>query len=180
MKSLKVNSHICGIKTGLINIINEESTFKSLMALNLGTNFCQIIPANTVTSFFQVFAALEQTYFAFISKTSFSKKKELEFLLRFYGTKQINKALKMAQLNQGKNKVILICAQKNKKSLSAFFKITQKKLKITVQDFSIGKNKKELMKLYNVTEKELKTLNDQKNPLEKIVVEKNSLVVFES
>ena len=180
MKSLKLDSHVLGIKTGLININNEESTFKSLMALNSESNFCQIIPAHTATSFFQVFAALEQTNYAFETKTNFLKKKELEFLLRFYGTKQINKALKRAQLNKGKNNVLLICAQKNKKRLSTLFKIAQKNLDFKVQDFPIGKNKKEIMKLYNVSENELKTLKYQKNPLEKIVVEKNSLVVFET
>ena len=57
MSKLKINSHFCEIKTG--SIYYKESTIKSLLAINENGSFCQIVPAKTVCSFLQAFAALE-------------------------------------------------------------------------------------------------------------------------
>src|SRR3989344_3962474 len=110
MSKLKINSHFCEIKTG--NIDYKESTIKSLLAINQNENFCQIVPAKTICSFLQAFAALEQALFAQSKKTAFSGKLHLEFLIRLYGTKQINDAIDLAELKTGKNRALLICASK--------------------------------------------------------------------
>src|SRR3989344_5473176 len=116
MTKLKVNSHFCEIKTG--NIDYKESTIKSLLAINENKNFCQIVPAKTVCSFLQAFAALEQAIFAQNKKTAFSGKLNLEFLIRLYGTKQINAALDLAEFKTGKNMALLVCAHKSRQKLN--------------------------------------------------------------
>ncbi len=179
MNSKKLNnSTIGGIKTGIINIDNIESTIKSLLELNQPQNLCQIVSANTIVCEKQVFFAIEQALSAIQNSTSFSKKAELEFLLRVYGTKQINQALDKAQLKAGKNEIVLVCCAKDKKELQELFKQAQKTLLFKEKKIQLGKNKKELMKIYGISEKELKTLSDLINPLEAAIIERNALVVF--
>ncbi|MEK6941415.1 MAG: KEOPS complex subunit Cgi121 [archaeon] len=178
MNKLKVNSHFCEIKTGNINY--KESTIKSLLAINKNGNFCQIVPAQTVCSFLQAFVALEQTLDAQSNNTSFSEKPQLEFLIRLYGTKQINAALDRAELKTGKNMALLICAHKSRQKLNALFSKAQKELEFAGQKFQLGANKKELMKLYRVSNAQLQSMKGEKNALEKLIIEKNSLVVFQT
>jgi len=180
MIQLKLNSHICGIKTGIINIHSEESFIKSLLEQNYRHNFCQVVPLNKVCSRFQVFVALESAIEAIKNKSAFSKKLELEFLIRFFGTKQISKTFKYAKLKKGNNNVLLICAQKNQKALLKLFKKIENVSEFKEKKIVIGSNKKELSDFYGISKKELKTLKYLNNPLEAAIIEKNALVVFEN
>ncbi len=178
MNQLKINSHFCSIKTGNINY--KESTIKSLLALNAGENFCQIVPANKACSFNQAFFAFEQATDALAKNTSFSYKLNLEFLIRFFGTKQINAALDLAELKAGKNSILLVCAQKDKKKLNELLMNAKKELEFEEKKIVLGKNKKELMDTYNISKNALESMKGQKNALEKLIIEKNALVVFQS
>lgn len=178
MNHQKINSNFCSIKTGNINY--KESTIKSLLALNAGENFCQIVPANKACSFNQAFFAFEQATDAIEKKTAFSEKPELEFLIRFFGTKQINAALGLAEMKTGKNTVLLVCAQKEQKKLDELFAKAKKELGFEEKKIQLGKNKKELMEIYGIPKNALESMKGQKNALEKLVIEKNALVVFQS
>lgn len=178
MDSIKINSQFAGIKTGILNY--DESTIKSLLECNSPQNFCQIIPTGKAAGPMHVFTALESALDAVKNKTGFSGKPQLEFLIRFFGTKQLDKALKKTEFEKGKNAAVLVCAAKTKTELTALFKKAEKNLGFTEKKIVLGKNKKELMALYKISENELKTLKDLKNPLEATVIEKNSLVVFET
>ena len=118
-------------------------------------------------------SAIENTFSSFQSKSNFSKKPELELIIRLTGIKQLNKALQKAEF--GKENLVLIIDSKNKRKIDSI----KKELGFTEQKFELGKNKSYLVKFFNVTKKELKSLNDLKNPLEEIIIERCSFVSLE-
>ncbi|MBI2598174.1 MAG: hypothetical protein HYW50_03185 [Candidatus Diapherotrites archaeon] len=179
MRFFKTNSHFYAVKTGTANIIDYESTIKSLLEQNSRKGFCQIVPAKTVGSTDQVAFAIEQSIGAFFSGENFSKKPGLEFLIRIYGTRQIENALKISGLKAGKQSVVLACAHTQKVGLEKILKTAEKILHFKEKKIFLGKNKKELMQLYGITAAEINTLKDLKNPLQQIIIEKNALVAFE-
>jgi len=178
MKSLKINAGLCGIKTGIIDY--KESNLKSLLDLNSTQNFCQIVPLHLISSNDQIFFSFEQAQSAINSNTSFSKKLNLEFLIRLFGEKQLERVFYILNFKRGKNEVVLICFQNDKSKLNFLFEKVEKILEFKEKKILLGKNKKELTKIYGISKKEIQTLKDLKDPLGNLIIEKNSLVVFET
>lgn len=145
--------------------------------------FIQIIKADTIVSEEQLICAAEETIAAFKGKTNFAKTKNLEFLLRCAGTRQLDKALKILGIEKGEQKVVVIgvCqktdSEKMKKEIEKL--ISKINLKEDKDLFEKNlKNEKALMKTYSIDEKELEALKDlpRKNALKELVLEKISLI----
>ena len=155
--------------------ISKNSYEESIKKLSLASQngFVQILPTRLIAGQNHLLSAIENTFSSFKNKSNFSKKPELELIIRLTGIKQLNKALRKAEF--GKEDLVLIIDSKNKGKIDSI----KKELGFAEKNFELGKNKKYLMKFFNITKEELNSLADLKNPLEEIIIERCSLVSLE-
>lgn len=171
-----------GIKSGSVNINNLAATIKKLSLCSSRKKFVQLCPIEPISSLNQIIFAAEQAIDSFNKGTNFSKKIELEFLLRLSGTRQINKAIGKMLLKEGRNRVVLVAAAKKREKVKELLKEIEKQVGFREDGNlmkGVGKNKKYLMEIYSLGEEELESLMDKENALEEAVLEKIALVALE-
>jgi len=172
MSSRKIGKQEFSLLKGRISKNSyEESIIK--LSFESQNGFVQIVPSRLIGGQNHLLSAIENTLSSFQSKSNFSKKPELELILRLTGIKQLNKALKKAEF--GKEDLVLIIGSKNKNKINSI----KKKLGFVEKKFELGKNKNYLIKFFNITKNELKSLADLKNPLEEIIIERCAFVSLE-
>jgi len=150
-----------------------KETIKKLMIAS-DKQFTQIIPACLVAGKNHIFSALEQSLSAFEQKTNFTKKPELEFIVRLLANKQLNKALEKAEFRQGEI-LVLVIGSSDKKTIEK----VKTGLNFVEKEFALGKNEKELKEFFGISEEELSALNDVEKPLEELVIERVAFVSLE-
>ena len=138
-------------------------------------SFIQLLKVDLVAGFDHLFIALETALDSFEKETNFSPNREIEFLLRLFGKRQIDKILPLLESNT--NKVILIVADKGQKEVDQAFERIEKELKFQEEkklENELGKNVEELKKVFQIT-KETDSLKDLENSLEAAIIEKVAL-----
>lgn len=169
MISKKIGKLEFSILKGRISKNSYEESIKKL-SLASQNGFVQLVPSRLIAGQNHLLNVIENTFSSFKNKSNFSKKPELELIIRLTGIKQLNKALEKAEF--GKEDLVLIINSKNKKKIDSI----KKELGFVEKDFKLGENKNYLMKFFNVTKEELKSLSDLKNPLEEIIIERCAFV----
>ena len=178
MISKKIGNSHFALLIGKITTDSCSATIKKL-ALAQQHRFVQIIPARVVAGVRHLEAALEHATSALKNKTSFSKNLELEFLVRLFGEKQLEKALQNAKFEEGEE-LVLVAAEKSKtKSKKEIAKIINNLKFKETKKFELGKNKKELIDFYKISQEEIETLSDVENAIEGLVIERVSFVALE-
>lgn len=169
----KVGKHSFAVLTGKITTDSYSTSIKKLALLN-EKQCTQIIPARLCAGEVHVLAALEHTFSAIDEGTAFSRKPELEFLIRFFGNRQLKQCLEAAKFSEGEELVLVVGTSDEKKVMEVCGE-----LGFVEQEIDFPKNKETLMKFYNITQQELDTLSDLENALEELVIEKISFVALE-
>ena len=171
----KINKNFVEIKKGYSNLSSVPATIKSLSEAGkkLG-GFIQIVSASCVVSEKQVLAALKYTYDSFEAGTNRLKSPELEFLLALTATRQLEGAISVCELPEGKSPcVLVVCAQDNK-TVSSLLSQAKK-----ITGFSEKKiqspQSNEICKLFKISPAEINSLGVKKNALELLVLEKIAL-----
>ncbi|AJF59892.1 MAG: hypothetical protein J4224_04285 [Candidatus Diapherotrites archaeon] len=175
-----ISSLKAGILTGSIKVNSVGSTIKKLSVYCSGKQFVQLCYAAPIASIDQVFFALEQTISAFDSGANFSKKQELEFLIRLTGRKQISRALDLTGLKKGMNTALLVIVASNEKEIKKIFNEIKMQTGFKEKKIDFKKNEKELIKIHGILQKEIDALKDLKNPVQELVLEKIALVALEN
>ncbi len=138
-------------------------------------DFAQIVPARLCAGYNHVFFALEHAMSAVDSGTAFSRRPELEFLINFFGEKQLHKAFEKAKFGQGEG-LVLVVGAKNKKDTGRAKRALGFVEDADMELWQNGKNKMDLMAGFGIGERELEAVSDLGNALEELVIERISLV----
>lgn len=173
----KIGKRRFAAATGRITNDTYSATIKKL-ALLQEKGFVQLAPARLVAGKMHLETALEHAFSAIDSGQAFTKRPELEFLVWLLGEKQLYRAMEKARFGQGEG-LVLVAEAKNRKYADA----AKKALGFT-EDRSPTFNQKEknrngLMREFRVTENELAPLSGLEDALERLVIEKISLVALE-
>ncbi len=173
----KIGNHEFEVLTGKITNDSYSTTIKKLALLNPAQKtgnegFVQVVPARLCAGYNHVFFALEHALSALDAGTAFSRKPELEFLIHFFGEKQLGRAIEKARFSDGEDLVLIVNAGKSASDAAKELGFAEKKIQI-------GKNADELMGFYGITKPELETAGDLQSPLERLVVEKCAFVALE-
>ena len=154
--------------------ITTDSYKESIKKLTLGFGvFTQLIPSRLVAGENHIWFSLEQSLDAFEQKTAFTKKPELEFIIRLVAQKQLNKALENAEFKQ--EPLVLVIGSENKKIIDKI----KETLNFEEKDIQLGLNKKELVKFFGIEKQEIESLADIQNPLEELIIERCAFVSLE-
>ncbi|MFH1390877.1 MAG: KEOPS complex subunit Cgi121 [Candidatus Diapherotrites archaeon] len=155
--------------------ITTDSYKESIKKLTIGFDvFTQIIPSRLVAGENHIWFALEQSLNAFEQKTAFTKKPELEFIVRLVADKQLNKALEKAEFKKNEP-LILVIGSADEKAINKI----KETLNFKEKDFQLGLNKEELVKYFGIEKREIESLADVKNPLEELIIERCAFVSLE-
>ncbi|MCR4335439.1 MAG: KEOPS complex subunit Cgi121, partial [archaeon] len=177
MLSKTIGKHDYSLLKGEISTDSYKETIKKL-TLGFGV-FTQVIPSKWVAGEDHIWFALEQSLDAFEQKIAFTKKPELEFIVRLLAQKQLSKALEGAEFGKGtefgKEPLVLVIGSSDKKIVSEI----KEKLAFEEKEIKLGLNKSELIKFFGIEEKEIESLADVKNPLEELIVERCAFVSLE-
>lgn len=177
----KITNDSCSATIKKLALLNTEFASWSRGQKNAGPGrqpanrgFVQIVPTRLCAGEMHVLAALEHAISAIDKGTAFSHKPELEFLIRFFGNKQLTQCLEAAKFREGEELVLVVEASGGKNAVGV-----SRKLGFVEQEFDFSKNRAELMRFYGITRQELDTLSDLSNALEEVLVEKISFVALE-
>lgn len=158
---------------GKITNDSYSTTIKKLTLLNT-KRFVQLVPARLCAGYDHVFFALEHAFSAIDSGTAFSRRPELEFLLHFFGEKQLERALGKARFEKGEELVLVIGGEgKN------WAKAAGKALAFAEGKIPLGQNHAALMDFYGITKSQAGAISGLENALEELVIEKISMVALE-
>lgn len=177
MISKKIGKRNFAVFIGKVSNDSYSATIKKL-ALAQQKHFVQIVPARLCAGFKHAEAALEHAFSALDSGAAFSKKPELEFLIRFFGEKQLHKALEKARFGPGEALVFVVEATNKKdvdRAKNAIGFVEDKQCIV----WKRGENKNDIMKEFGIGENELDVFLDMENALEELVIERVSMVALE-
>ena len=159
MRSRKIGNRDFTIITGEINNHSYSATIKKLSMLPRN-GFAQIVPLRLVAGEMHLSVALEHALSAFETKTSFTKKPELEFLVHLTGQKQLGRAIKKSEF--AREPLALVIQISDGKTIEK----TKKDLGFEEKKFAIhetGKNTKKLAKEFGYNKPALFVQNHLKS-----------------
>ncbi|HLC79080.1 MAG TPA: KEOPS complex subunit Cgi121 [archaeon] len=172
----KIGDQFFAISCGKINNDSYSATIKKLTVAQRG-NFVQIVPQRFCAGKNHFLIALEHATSALQSNQAITKNLLLEFLVHFFGKRQLDQVFEDAKFEQGEDLIAITDAKEkeHKKILQNLGFEENKSEKMNLQG-----QKKELMQFYGIGKEELGTLSDKKNALEELVIEKISFVALQN
>ncbi|VVB99314.1 Uncharacterised protein [uncultured archaeon] len=176
MISRKIGKREFAIAIGKFSTDSYSTTIKKL-ALLPPHGFVQAVPARLCAGPRHIESALCGTFSAFENKTNFSRKPELEFLVRLLGEKQLNRAITTSEFQNGQEVVLVFEVMGNKSDASKkiFMALGFEECK----NLALGGNRKELMEIYGIGQSEINAVSGFAEPLEALVIEKTAFVALE-
>jgi tRNA threonylcarbamoyladenosine modification (KEOPS) complex Cgi121 subunit len=187
MLSKTLNGKKCFISIGKADINNVEELIKniSLSKKGAGALIFQGFSLKPIASIHQVLSAADSSINAFNEGFEITKSIDLELLLRLSGIRQVNKALDLIGLKQGKQEACFIAvsetknANKTRQALTSFLKSIAFKEVPGLLEKNLKANSRFLQEFYGITEKELKALKDLGSTeiaLKELILEKAALI----
>lgn len=187
MLSKTLNGKKCFISIGKADINNVEELIKniSLSKKGAGALIFQGFSLKPIASIHQVLSAVDSSINAFKEGFGITKSIDLELLLRLTGIRQVNKALDLIGLKQGKQEACFIAASetnnanKSRQALTSFLNSIAFKEVPGLLEKNLKANFNALKDFYHVTDKELNALKDlgsKKTVLKELVLEKIALI----
>lgn len=171
----KVNKNFVEIKKGYCNLSSVPATIKSLSEASKELNgFIQLINAACVVSDKQVLTALKYTFDSFDSGTNRLNSPELEFLLAITATRQLDEAVSVCELKEGKMPCVLVVSGANEKIVSTLLSEGKKITSFSEKKILVPSVKK-ISEVFKISHAEIKSLKGEKNALDLLVLEKMAL-----
>ncbi len=157
---------------------NQDQKNAYQVAWPAAVGFVQVVPARFCAGWNHVFFALEHAVSAIDSRTAFSRKPELEFLIHFFSEKQLYKALDKARFRDSEA-LVLVIGKADGKNIEAAKKVLGFVEDGKAMEWEHCRNTKGIMKEFGITETELEAVSDLENVLDELVIERVSMVALE-
>lgn len=180
----KVNNSFIFFDCGAININDVNVSFKKASSFLKPTDgFVQFFSTKVLSSEEQILHAFDNAFTSFFSKKPFSKSLFFEFLMFLTAQRQLENALKLLELNNGKNEVCVIVFSEDKRNVLRAKKFFKKELFFVPQKNAVENNLKKnfefLKTVFEINEKELNALalfGKKEKALQVLVLEKIALL----
>ena len=188
MKLQKIGKRLVFVQTGELQLFNTslESVLKKLSLACRADLVFQLVSLKPLVSEHVVLAALEQAFFALDSGSSFSKKPELELLVRLSGKRQVSDALQLFGLQEKPKQFAVLVAvgadstiQKNAVELGSEIGF---RFRTGLFKSNFLKNKKFILDAFGILPSDWAVFQSfpEQKAVESLVLEKMALVELES
>jgi len=136
-----------------------------------------ILPANLVVGELQIISAVEKAYESFFSGRPFSSSFSMEFLLYFFATAKINKALgNLADVSRTKHFFVVTASKDAHRAIKSMRCVLSSGFKTT--DFKHRPCVKKLRALYGVKSLGTYSLHSHRKALELAIIEKQAMLML--